>query len=168
MPLPAQPTAVMFSGKMSVEGGPPRTVTMTGTVAPLQIWGGPIDPYPDIGFPMPQPPFPPPGGDHIWGPTDPRPTPPIYWPGFPGGGGGGQPQPPLVIWGPGDPRPTLPIYWPGYPAWPPTEPSPEPPPADRWTWQYDKQLGWVLVPPGGGGKPQPVPPGSSEPETRRV
>ena len=27
----------------------------------------------------------------IWGPTDPRPTPPIYWPGFPGGGGGGQP-----------------------------------------------------------------------------
>lgn len=26
---------------------------------PLVIWGGPIDPYPDIGFPMPQPPFPP-------------------------------------------------------------------------------------------------------------
>lgn len=26
---------------------------------PLVIWGGPIDPYPDHGLPMPQPPIPP-------------------------------------------------------------------------------------------------------------
>src|SRR5499427_1259276 len=37
----------------------------------------------------------------IWGPTDPRPTPPIY-----------IPQPPLGMWGPNDPRPTPPIYIP--------------------------------------------------------
>lgn len=126
----------------------------------------PVDP----GYGVPAPP------NHIWGPTDPRPTPPIYWPGFPGGGGGGTqppsgahpehpiyyppgpvdpgygvPGPPPHIWGPTDPRPTPPIYWPGYPGgggggtqppggahpehpiyypphiWGPTDPRPNPP-----------------------------------------
>lgn len=56
-----------------------------------------------------QPPQPPLG---IWGPTDPRPTPPIYWPGFPGGGGGGGGQQPPGIWGPlpGFPTNPIPIY----------------------------------------------------------
>src|SRR5215471_3686349 len=63
-------------------------------------------------------------------------------------------EPPLVIWGPDDPRPTPPIWWPGYPAWPPTGSSPPVPP-NKWYWHYcDDVLGWVLVPPGGGGKPQ--------------
>lgn len=67
-------------------------------------------------------------------------------------------DPPLVIWGPTDPRPDQgPITWPGYPAWPPTSPSPQPPP-DKWYWIYcDDIPAWVLVPPGGGGRPQPVP-----------
>lgn len=69
----------------------------------LGVGGGPIPPGP--GGPV-----------HIWGPTDPRPTPPIYWPGFPGGGGGAQPPGGDHIWGPTDPRPTPPIYWPGFPG----------------------------------------------------
>lgn len=142
--------AIMFTGKITVEGGPPRNATMVGNAEVLQIWSDPIMPGPpvDPGYGVPEggPPRPthpifyPPG-------TQPRPEHPIYFP----------PEPPLVIWGPTDPRPSLPIYWPGFPAWPPTEPSPEPPPANKWTWQYDDELGWVLVPPGGGGKPQPVP-----------
>jgi len=43
--------------------------------------------------------------DGIWGPTDPRPNPPIVIP----------PDPPLTIWGPTDPRPTPPINLPGDP-----------------------------------------------------
>jgi hypothetical protein len=54
-------------------------------------------PYPDQGLPGNQP--------GIWGPTDPRPSNPIYWPGYPGGGGGGG-RPPG--------RPTHPIFWPPY------------------------------------------------------
>lgn len=62
----------------------------------------------------------------IWGPTDPRPTPPVAGPGRPpwwgmandpGWSGGSPSQPPLVIWGPGDPRPTPPVAGPGRPPW---------------------------------------------------
>ena len=137
-----QANQVMVVGTISIGGAPPQDCKITG----MQIE-------------MPPP--------HIWGPTDPRPTPPIYIP--PGGGGLPHPEhpivipnpptePPLVIWGPTDPRPTPPIHWPGYPNWPPTGPSPQPPP-DKWYWHYcSQELGWVLVPPGGGGKPQPMPP----------
>lgn len=115
---------VMLVGTISIAGGPPQDCKIQG----LQI---------------DQPP-------HIWGPPDPRPTPPIVIPNPPT-------QPPVIIWGPNDPRPTLPIYWPGYPNWPPTGTSPTPPP-DKWYWHYcSTELGWVLVPPGGGGKPQPTP-----------
>lgn len=55
----------------------------------------------------------------IWGPNDPRPTPPIYLPPPPGSN-----LPPLVIWGPNDPRPTPPIWLPK----PPELPIPPDPP----------------------------------------
>ena len=65
---------------------------------PLGIWG-PTDPRPSHPIYIPiQPPL------DFWGPNDPRPTPPIYIP--------VQPQPPLGIWGPTDPRPNPPIYIP--------------------------------------------------------
>jgi len=96
-----------------------------------------------------------PGGEPpgIWGPTDPRPTPPI--PIYPGG----TPNPP-GIWGPTDPRPTPPIYMPpgagGAPGAPgvPTFPIWGPPGID--------------LPPGSGyppvaGHPLP-PPGEKPPE----
>lgn len=140
--------AVMLIGRISLNGGPAQECTIQGNATALQIWGGPIDPYPDHGLPG-QPP-------HIWGPTDPRPTPPIS--GIPGLPGYQPPaERPPVIWGPTDPRPTVPIFWPGYPAWPPTGESP-PPPADQWYWSYCADAGsWVLVPPGGGDRPRPLP-----------
>lgn len=60
-----------------------------------------------------------PGGSPpgIWGPNDPRPTPPIVIPQPPGGG------PPLVIWGPPGPWPTPPIVIP----LPPIDAHPEHP-----------------------------------------
>lgn len=90
--------------------------TLTG----LGIGGGPIIP-----------PGQPPG---IWGPTDPRPTPPI--PIYPGG----TPNPP-GIWGPTDPFPTPPIYIP-----PNVPPSLQPP-----------------VPPNPGDPTTPVPPPAGSP-----
>src|SRR5262245_52826656 len=96
----------------------------------------------------------------MWGPTDPRPTPPIAMP--PGGGPGGPPgggaappepahpivlpppedQPPLVIWGPPDGRPTPPIYLPGIPGGPET-----PPDAPKFEWRtgWTEEHGWVVV-----------------------
>lgn len=118
--------SVVVIGTIEIEGGPPRQCKI-------------------VGLSVDVPGVPP----TIWGPTDPRPTPPIVIPNPPT-------EPPLVIWGPDDPRPTLPIYWPGFPHWPPTQPSPQPPP-DKWYWHYCEGTGWVLVPPGGGGKPQPIP-----------
>lgn len=105
----------------------------------LSIGGGPMPGGPGPGQP--------PG---IWGPTDPRPTPPI--PIYPGG----SPNPP-GIWGPTDPRPTPPIYLPkppeGYPQ-PPTEGVKPPPPEGGWG--YHPDYGWGYFP-AGGGKPQPIP-----------
>lgn len=77
-----------------------RAVTLMGQawLPDLSVGGGPV--YPEQ----------PPGGGGqppgIWGPTDPRPTPPIAEP--PGGWGG---QPP-GIWGPPGPWPTPPIHLP--------------------------------------------------------
>ena len=119
-----------------------NNVMLVGTIA---IDGGPPRDCKITGLQIDMPP------PHIWGPTDPRPTHPIVIPNPPT-------KPPLVIWGPNDPRPTPPIYWPGYPVWPPTG-TPPTPPANEWYWHYcSAELGWVLVPPGGGGKPQPMPP----------
>ena len=90
----------------------------------LGIGGGPMPPGQGGGSP--------PG---IWGPTDPRPTPPIAlppgYPGQPPGGGGAPPYPahpiydPPHIWGPTDPRPQPPIYYP--PNVPPSLTPPQQP-----------------------------------------
>ena len=120
---------VLVIGQIAIDGGPPRECRMTG----LAI---------DTGDHHPAHPIVPPGGY-------PHPEHPIVIPDPPT-------EPPLVIWGPNDPRPTPPIHWPGYPNWPPTGTPPTPPP-DKWYWKYCPTIGWVLVPPGGGGKPQPVP-----------
>lgn len=81
-------------------------------IAGLGVGGGPV--------------YPPEGGggpDHIWGPTDPRPTPPIAnVPGVPG-----YRPPGDGIWGPPGPWPSPPIYLP--PQIPPEARPPEPPPA---------------------------------------
>src|SRR5262245_7666968 len=122
-----QASSLIIMGTIEIEGGPAQKCKVAGLA--VEVPGAPPS---------------------IWGPTDPRPTPPIVIPNPPH-------EPPVVIWGPDDPRPTVPIHWPGYPAWPPTGPVPPVPP-NGWYWHYcDEMLGWVLVPPGGGGKPQPVP-----------
>jgi hypothetical protein len=122
----------------------------------------------------------------IWGPPGPWPTPPIapggpppeIWPspGYPAhpiAPGG----PPPGIWGGGNvPMPTPPIYYPpsggqpGYPAHPivlppgtPSHPIEIPPPPDGppsggdGSWKFSPVYGWVWVPAGSGGKPQPLP-----------
>lgn len=89
--------------------------TLTG----LGVGGGPIIPPGSGGSP--------PG---IWGPNDPRPTPPIAFP--PGWVGGVPPGQPPGIWGPNDPRPTPPIFIP--PNVPPSlTPPEEPQPGDPTT-----------------------------------
>jgi len=122
-----------------------KPVMMTGVIYPLNkmnppmavaIVGNAWDPSLEIGG---GPVYPPAGGGEpplgIWGPTDPRPTPPIYWPGYPNwptqppGGGGGQPGvPTFPIWGP--PGSNFPDK-PGYPpvAGHPLPPIPVPPEA---------------------------------------
>jgi hypothetical protein len=113
----------------------------------------PVDP----GYGVPMPPL------GIWGGAPPAHV----------GGGPVYPRPPVDpgygIDIPVDPwygRPVVPPH-PAHPiVKPPTEPPPvDPPevppggqPGDNWSWYYTK-FGWVLVwvPPGNGGKPQPVP-----------
>lgn len=131
-----QANNVMFIGRISIAGAPPQECRMEGLNVEMS------DNVPTHPIVLP-PVYP----SH---PIPPVPTHPIVIPNPPT-------EPPLIIWGPNDPRPSLPIYWPGYPNWPPTQPSPQPPP-DKWYWHYcSAELGWVLVPPGGGGKPQPMP-----------
>jgi len=126
---------VILIGAIAVEGGPPQKCVISGMVnsPPLQIWGGGgVGNYPDAGFPGPQP-----GGPtHIWGGPW---YPPVIWPG-PGplpypDQGLPVPQPPIGGGGGGGPG--------------------------NWQWAYSPVYGWVLVPPGEGGKPQPPPPGGS-------
>lgn len=99
-------------------------IQVEGGGSPPGIWG-PTDPRPQPPINLP-PGYPgqPPG---IWGPTDPRPG----W-GLPDGGQGGGSPP--GIWGPNDPRPSPPIYLPpvqpGEPPlviWGPGDPRPQPP-----------------------------------------
>lgn len=89
-----------------------QSVTLIGEASytGVGVGGGPIMPPSGGG----EPPL------GIWGPTDPRPTPPIVIPEPPGGG------PPLVIWGGGnEPFPTPPIVIPMPPL--PDPPHPEHP-----------------------------------------
>ena len=160
---------ITFIGKMT---------KADGTVEQVQLDGIAGTPGLDVGIPLPPsgppgvvapPIYYPPG---IWGPTDPRPTPPIYIPSPPPVGIWPPPgvvAPPIYyppgIWGPTDPRPTPPIHLPE-PEPPPTEPPIAPPGgglSEGWQWFYTPGYGFVLVwlPPGGGGKPQP--PGGEAP-----
>ena len=82
---------------LSIGGGPIVPPSQPGK--PPIIWGGPIDPYPDIGFPVPQPPppslpTPPQPGD----PTKPLPPP---------AGNAGWPIQPIV------PPPFIVVNYPG-------------------------------------------------------
>lgn len=104
-------------------------------------------PYPDQGLPGNQPypdqglPRPPLG---MWGPNDPRPTPPIYIP--PEGG-----QPPLGIWGPTDPRPGWglpgPQPHPEHPIVLPPDLPPETPEGGKITWKtaWTPTTGWIVI-----------------------
>lgn len=113
------------------------------TLSGVGVGGGPI--YPPSGGGGG-------GGEGIWGPTDPRPTPPIHLP--PGSGGGGGPiipvppdsphvpppgSPPMIIGGthptnPMEPPPAVVIEYPGIgkvvvPK--PTDTAPRPEPKDQ-------------------------------------
>jgi hypothetical protein len=96
---------------------------------------GPIN-YPDHGLPGQQP--------GIWGPNDPRPSPPIYIP--PPGG-----QPPLGIWGPTDPRPGYglpgPQPHPEHPIVLPPDLPPETEDGGKIDWKvaWTPVTGWVVV-----------------------
>ena len=103
-------------------------------------------PYPDNSLPGQQP--------GIWGPTDPRPTPPIYIP--PAGA-----EPPLGIWGPTDPRPGLgpvaPQPHPEHPIVLPPDLPPTTPEGGRIEWKtaWTPVTGWIVV--GIPQEPHPVP-----------
>ena len=131
----AAPTAVMVTGTIRIDGGPPQPCVVTGTISPLGTWGGVAPPYPDQGLPGNQP-YP----DH----------------GLPGD----QPYPshPIVIIPPGaidGEHPSHPIVLPVYPTHPIVLPPDEPAPPN-FQWVYTDQFGWVLDPVGGG---KPLPPG---------
>ena len=56
-PIPCTFVGSAWYSDLSVGGGP--IYPPSGGGKPPIIWGGPIDPYPDIGGPGPQPPLPP-------------------------------------------------------------------------------------------------------------
>ena len=120
---------VIIVGMLSVDGGPARPATMVGEAGDpnLGIGGGPIYPEPPLG---------------IWGPTDPRPTPPIYLP--PGSG---------VVLPPG--VPAHPNFLPVVPAHPIVLPDPpeKPPGAEEWQWRWTNEYHWVLDPPPSAAQP---------------
>ena len=120
---------VTIVGIETRDDGSSSNVTIVGlaSLTGLAVGGGPMP-----GGPPPQ----------IWGPTDPRPTPPIAGiPGLPGY------EPPLTIWGPTDPRPTHPIV---IPPPPPDVDQPPPagvkPPPPDGGWGYSPDYGWGYFP----------------------
>ena len=121
---------------------------IVGKIYLPEIWSGPI-----------VPPSQPPGGGlpplGIWGPTDPRPTPPIYFP---------PQQPPSG----GPPVVTPPIYYPPVPGWPsiPPYPGQMPPgtvPPQIWPSPGHPAHPIVIPPPPGGGEPPVIWPGPGIP-----
>lgn len=115
--------------------GTPVTLIGEAIVTGLGVGGGPI-------VPPPQPPG-------IWGPTDPRPTPPIAnVPGVPG-----YRPPGDHIWGGGnEPFPTPPIHIPPLPPnveqpqpGDPTKPLPPPPGAGGWPVQPQTPPPYIVV-----------------------
>src|SRR5262252_5370253 len=114
---------VMFSGvlypKDRMHAPMPVVFIGVGWNPDLGIGGGPV--YPPAGGGQP------PG---IWGPTDPRPTPPIAMPPWWNWGGPPDQQPPhpqFPIWVPPGFSPPGPGYPPGIGGGPIIPPTPEPP-----------------------------------------
>jgi hypothetical protein len=145
-PLPPHVWRPEFPTNPIVIPGPPGQ--------PPVVWPGPKPPYVDIGFPGPQP-----GGPvGIWGPTDPRPNPPIYIPIVPPPVEGAPPEATHPIYLPV--YPTHPIYLPGHPEHPiviPPELPPgfvSPPSGARGYWGYSPYYSSaVFVPYTGAGAP---------------
>ena len=106
-----------------------RKVSLIGnaTLVGLTVGGGPIVPPEGAEPPL-----------GMWGPNDPRPTPPIYHPG----------DKPPGMWGPNDPRPTPPIYMPKPPPEYPNAPEGDkpPPPEGGWGYVSDHGYGWGYFP----------------------
>lgn len=105
----------------------PLKIVGSASITGLSVGGGPIypSPPPDSGGP---------GGDHIWGPTDPRPTPPIAnVPGI------DNPNPPG--WGDGEPDQ------------PPADGMVKPPPPGG-GWAYSEEWGWGYYPGSSGPGPK--------------
>lgn len=155
--LPIYPAHPIVIPPGAIAPGVPTHPIVLPPVDPPSIWpspGRPAHPIvipPDAispgvpAHPIVLPPL------EIWGPTDPRPTPPIYIPGGPPGTWPGQ-RPP---------HPAHPIVTPP-PGGGPGEPPNGQPPAEaggNWQWGWNVSNGWhpVYVP-NPGGKPQPVPP----------
>lgn len=119
---------ITIVGIETKDDGTSGQVTIVGmaSLTGLGVGGGPI-----------MPPDKPPG---IWGPTDPRPTPPIYLPPIIPGG------PPINIGA----HPEHPIVLPPPP--PDTTPSPPgmavKPPPDAGGWAYVQPWGWGYFPSG--------------------
>jgi hypothetical protein len=133
--LPQPPLGIWGGGNVPMPSPPIANVPgAPGYQPPLGIWGPPNMPPGFWGGGMgpgvkPQPPgYQPPG---FWGPNDPRPSNPIYWPGFPN-------QPPIVL--------------PPKPEEPPTEGT-KPPPADG-GWGYHPEYGWGYFPAGAAPSPK--------------
>ena len=122
-PRPGWPVVPGWGGSLPGGGGFPGQ-------------GGPVDP--GYSPPWARPPL------GIWGPTDPRPTPPIYIP--PEGS-----PPPLGIWGPPDPRPGWglpgPQPHPEHPIVLPPDLPEETPEGGKITWKtaWTPVTGWVVV-----------------------
>jgi hypothetical protein len=134
----ANQVSMMLVGNLSVDGGPARPCVVSGLASTLGTWGGVAPPYVDIGGPGNQP-YP----DQGLPGNQPYPD-------------QGLPRPPLHTWGGGGIGDYIDA---GFPMpQPPTGEQP-PPSQTKWSWRYTEEYGWCLVPPGGGGKPQPTPPG---------
>ena len=116
---------------------PPGSVVIPGPTPAPPIYNPPVFPAHPIA----------PGGGPVF-PTHPIYNPPVF------------PAHPIV---PGTPPVASPpiFYPPVFPAHPIVIPPPPvdlPPAPENWKWAYSVMYGWVLVPPGEGGKPQPIPP----------
>ena len=114
-PRPTPPIYIPIGGTPETPNVPTHPIYLP--VYPAHPIVLPPGPPVEGGPPVPTHPIVLPPGEIV--PAPPELSLPIYFPIVPDNtlpdvppGGGGEPQPPLVIWGPDDPRPTPPIYIP--------------------------------------------------------
>lgn len=145
-PGPGRPTHPIYNPPYPSQGPGFPTHPIAPGGAPPGIWGGSGQPYPDAGFPGPQPGGPPGIWGGPWQPPHPSqgpgfPTNPIVLPPYEPGG------PPVYIShpiAPGGERPTHPIVHPPLPP-PPDGEAVKPPPEDG-GWGYAPGAGWGYFP----------------------